>query len=417
MFLLKQKSLGTIIAWCIYDWASSAYYAVIITFIFAAYFNQKIAINTIVGTHQWGNALGISGIIIAVFSPIFGAIADNGAYRKRWLFIFAYLGIISASLLWFAYPSHHYIIYTLSLIILCTTSLELSGVFYNALLPSVAPKRYLGRISGWAWGLGYAGGLTCLSIALFAFVYHPPSWLDTTSYAQIRICGPLIGLWLLIFSIPLFLFVPDAPANKLPAREAIKAGFKQLANTLHHLPKQKNLVIFLIAQMIYIDGLNTLFSFGGIYAAGTFGMSLTEVLEFGIIINVMGGIGAGLLAWIDDWIGAKKTILISLIGLITFGIGILTIHSKQLFWVLAPFIGLFVGPVQASSRSLMARLAKPAQISEMFGLYSLSGKATSFIGPFLLGEVTLIFASQRAGMATIFIFFIIGGFLLLRVRE
>ena len=174
---------------------------------------------------------------------------------------------------------------------------------------------------------------------------------------------------------------------------------------------------FLLARVLYIDGLNTLCAFGGIYAAGTFGMTVDEIILFGIALNVTAGLGALSFAWIDDWIGSKRTIMIALIGLVIVGTPILFITSKTLFWVLALMMGIFMGPTQAASRSLMARLAPADQLTEMFGLFALSGKVTAFLGPAVLAWVTAIFASQRAGMATVIVFMAAGALILVTVKE
>jgi UMF1 family MFS transporter len=415
--LKSIQSPNSIFSWCCYDFAISAYFSIVTTFIFATYFTQHVASNKIIGTHQWGNALALSGIIIAITSPLIGAIADRGGHGKRWLFFLTYLGILTTSLFWFIYPAVHYVIYALILLVISNVSFELAFVFYNSALPKLAPAGYLGRISGWAWGAGYLGGLFCLSLSLLIFFSHPTIWLDQATLAQVRINGPLVALWVLIFSLPLFLFIPDIIKKNVNLKQSIIEGLKQCKQSLYQLRQQKNIFLFLLAHMIYSDGLNTLFAFGGIYAAGTFHMDMHEVLEFGIAMNITAGIGAVLFAWFDDWFGSKKTILISIGALIFIGIVILVIYSKLLFWLIAPLIGLFIGPNQAASRSLMARIAIPEQVNETFGLYSLSGKATAFLGPWLLGETTLFFGSQRAGMATIFFFFLCGGILLLGVKE
>ena len=182
------------------------------------------------------------------------------------------------------------------------------------------------------------------------------------------------------------------------------------------LRRYRQIALFLLARMIYTDGLITLFAFGGIYAAGTFGMSLDEVIQFGIALNVTAGLGAAAFAWADDRFGPRPVILVSLVALTILGTGTLLVESKTWFWILGSALGLFVGPAQAASRSLMARLAPPELETEMFGLYALSGKATAFMGPLVLGIATEIFDSQRAGMATILVFFAVGGVLLTFVR-
>jgi len=412
-----NTSKRAIISWCIYDWANSAFPVIVTTFIFAAYFTRKIASNEIIGTHQWGNAIALAGLGITLLSPIFGAIADYSGKRKQWLGFFTFIVILSSALLWYAYPSINYINTTLATVILGTLGLEIGMVFYNSMLPSLAPPNYLGRISGWSWSLGYLGGLVALIIALFGFVKGEPHWLNTTTAEQIRICGPFIALWFAVFSIPLFLFVPNYGINNYKLKQSISYGLHDLMKTIKTLPQQKNIFLYLIAHMIYIDGLNTIFAFGGIYAAGTFGMSMSDIILFGIVMNIAAGVGAAIMAWMDDLIGSKPTILCSLIALIFLSINIVLVHTKFWFWILGTCLCLFVGPVQSASRTLMARLIEKDNATEMFGLYAFSGKVTTFMGPWILGMATLSFNSQRVGMATVILFFILGGTLLWFVRE
>ena len=410
----QKKSL---IAWCFYDWAASGFPIVVTTFIFATYFTTQVADNEIHGTYLWANAMALSGIIVAIASPIFGAIADDMGHHKRWLFLFTFICIVSSSLLWFSYPDKNVIGFTLAVVVVGTIGLEIAAVFYNSFLIYLAPNNYIGRISGWAWGLGYIGGILILSIVLFGFVKYPPSWLDVKTAEEIRICGPWVAIWYAVFSLPLFLFVKDTPRTSLSVRKAIFRGLREMGHTLKTLPTQKNLMLFLIAHLIYIDGLNTLFAFGGIYAAGTFHMNLPSVILFGLTMNIAAGIGAILLAWVDDYVGSKKTILISLLSLIGFGIMILVVKEERAFWVGGLLLSLFLGPLQAASRSLMARITPLQKSTEYFGLYAFSGRITSFVGPWLLGIVTLTFQSQRAGMATILFFFLVGGGVMCFVQE
>lgn len=400
-----------------YDWAAAAFPSIITTFIFAAYFTSHVAANPIIGTSQWAGATALAGIIIAFLSPMFGAIADHGGRHKIWLLLFTILCIVSTALLWFSYPDVSSVYYTLTWVVIGTICLEIALVFYNSFLPHIAPEGYVGRLSGWAWGIGYVGGIIALSIVLFVFINMHPSWLDTKTAAQVRICGPLVAIWFGVFSLPLFIIIPDTPSSRLSIRETIKLGLSELSNTLKELPKQKNLFLYLIAHLIYIDGLNTVFAFGGIYAAGTFKMDLSQVILFGITMNVTAGLGAIVLAFMDDRLGSKFTILVSIAGLTLLSLPLLVVQSANVFWGLALLLAVFVGPVQAASRSLMARISPLEKSTEMFGLYALSGRITSFVGPWLLGLVTLHFHSQRAGMATVVIFFIVGGILMFWVKE
>jgi MFS transporter, UMF1 family len=416
--MISSSRLGQF-SWALYDWANSAFSTVIITFIFATYFTQGIAVDKATGTAQWGWALGGSGIAIALLSPVLGAIADAGGRRKPWLFAFTYLTVIGCFLLWYARPDPNFAILTLAVVAIANVAFEIAGVFYNAMLPEIVTREYIGRLSGWAWGLGYAGGLASLILALVAFVQpeQPLFGLDKDRFEQVRITGPLVGVWFALFSLPLFLFTPDRKSSGLPAREAIRRGLAQLRRTFVNIRRYRQIGLFLLARMIYTDGLNTLFAFGGIYAAGTFGMDLSEVIYFGILLNVTAGIGALAFAWIDDWIGAKRTILIALLGLLACGAAAVLVTSTLAFWIAGGLLGIFVGPTQAASRSMMARMAPPDMRTEMFGLYALTGKITAYIGPFVLGTVTYWTGSQRLGIATILAFFVIGMVLLLPVRE
>ena len=405
-------------AWCLYDWANSAYPTVITTFVFAAYFTKGVAVDPITGTSQWGLAISISALCVALIGPLLGAIADHSGRRKPWLFSFTLISALCAMGLWFVTPEPGSVFMALFFVGVGTFAFELGMIFYNAMLPDLSPPRKIGRWSGWGWGLGYVGGLTCLALTLVAFVQTGTPWfgLDKEMAEHLRATGPMVGLWMLIFAVPLFVFTPDKPSG-VGFTEASKRGITSLIETFKHVTQHTNIARFLIARMIYTDGLNTLFAFGGIYAAGSFGFSFEDLILFGIGINVTAGLGAASFAWIDDWIGPKLTILISITALIFLSSALLLIDNVFLFWVFGLGLGIFVGPAQSASRSMMARLAPPEMRTEMFGLFALSGKATAFLGPALLAIMTDAFASQRAGMASIVVFFIIGALLLLRVND
>lgn len=411
MLRIATHSKKAIIAWCFYDWAAASFSTVITTFIFATYFTQKIATDVISGTTQWGNAIALAGLIVAILSPFFGTVADYQGRRKPWLAICTLMAICAAALLWYAKPSPAYVHWTLIFIVIGTIGHEVGTVFYNAMIRDLVNKDYLGRLSGMAWGLGYVGGIICLSISLYVFI--EPQWpsLNKTAAENIRICGPWVALWYFIFSIPLFIFTPDRKKH-INFTLALRNGYHIFIQALKKLPQYQQILKFLLARMLYIDGLNTIFAFGGIYAAGTFGMSTIEIIKFGITMNISAGIGAVTLAWMDDYVGSKKTILFALFSMIIFGTSIVLVHNKTFFWLLALMLCLFVGPVQAASRSLLARIAPEEVVTEMFGLYNFSGRITAFIGPWLFGLATSIFGSQRFGVAITLIFLLLGAILL-----
>jgi UMF1 family MFS transporter len=406
-------------AWSLFDWASNAWPTVVTTFVFAAYVTKGVAPNPEVGTAWWGTATAIAALCIAVLSPILGAIADRAGRRKPWIAAFTGLTVLMSLLLWQITPAPEALLLAVVLVGVGIVAFELSQVFYNAMLADLAPARLLGRVSGWGWGLGYAGGLVCLATCLGLLVLPDPPLLPLDPAAQepTRATGFVVAAWFALFSLPFFLRVPDRPSRGLSPGEAARAGLRQLRRSLAELlPKHRPVAHFLLARMLYTDGLNTLFSFGGVYAAGTFGMGFQEILVFGIVLNVTAGLGAAAFAWVDDWIGPKRTIVIAIVGLIGVGIAALAAQTTTQLYITGSALGLFFGPAQAASRSLMARMAPPELRTEMFGLYALSGKATAFLGPILVGWVTFAAGSQRVGMATILIFFLAGLALLLPLR-
>ncbi len=408
-----------VFGWCLYDWANSAFPTVITTFVFSAYFTKAVAADEISGTAQWGIAISLSGLAVATLSPFLGAIADHAGRRKPWVFAFTGLCVLTSALLWFARPETSFIILALTLAALANFAFEMAMVFYNAMLPDLAQRERIGRLSGWGWGLGYAGGLACLAMALVFLVQTetPVFGLDKASFEHLRATGPMVAIWMAVFAVPFFLWTPDQPSQGISFSAALKRGTATLIDTVKRVRDYAHIVRFLLAHMMYAEGLNTLFAFGGIYAAGTFGMAFDELILFGIALNVTAGLGAAAFAWIDDRIGPKRTIMIAVMGLAVLGTVLLFVEGKAMFWTFALPLGIFVGPAQAASRSMMARLAPPEMMTEMFGLYALSGKATAFLGPALLAWMTVAFASQRAGMAVIMVFFLLGLALLMGVPD
>jgi len=277
----------------------------------------------------------------------------------------------------------------------------------------------MGRWSGWGWGLGYVGGLLGLMAALFVFVQPEGAFfgLDPDNAEHVRATFILAAVWYGVFSLPLFFKTPDTPSLKKTIPEAVSKGFSQLKKSLKNVQQFKNIIRFLVARLFYNDGVITIFVVGGIYAAGTFNMDEQQILMFGIGLNITAGIGAFGFAWMDDKSGSRFTILFSLVGLMIPIIAILIVDSAFWFIVWGLILGIFVGPIQAASRTFMARLSPPDLTNQMFGLYTLSGKVTSFIGPFLVGLITTVTGSQRIGVSAILFLLIIGFLLMLAVEE
>lgn len=434
-------------AWCTYDWANSSFPTVIMTYVYAAYFAKAVAPSEVQGTSLWAFAVSASGLAVAVASPLLGAIADAAGRAKPWVAAFTVLCIAATLVLWVVTPVNRWVVLALIAAAVANFAFEMGTVFYNAMLPRIAPPGMVGRLSGWGWGLGYIGGLGCLAACLFLLVQpDPPLFgLDKASAEPVRATAILVAAWFGLFALPFFALVPDASSGvQVSARLAVRNGVQSLIATLGHVRRFRNVALYLLAHMVYADGLNTLFAIGGIYVAVTFGMDFDEILIFGIAMNVFAGIGAFAFGWIDDRIGPKPTITIALLALAAIGLGLILIgtdawarlatgladgvrpaspgladalmQQKTWLWALAMPLGVFLGPAQSASRSLMARLAPPDLTAEFFGLYALSGKATAFVGPALYGLVTEVTGNQRWGLATIIAFLLAGLALLLPVR-
>ena len=397
----------------LFDWANSPYSTIIITFIFSSYFVNVIAENKVQGTSLWGWTIALSGMLIAVLSPIFGILADtNKKLSKNIIVISTIIVCFGSFLLWFSMPSKNFIFYTLIIIFLTNTFFEFSQVFYNSKLLDFKNKMSLGQFSGIAWGSGYIGGIICLLLVLSLLILPEKNilGLNKDNYEHIRFCGIIVCFWYLIFSIP-FLVNYD---HKNVSEKSLSSG--KIFKLFLKIFKDKNKFNFLIARMFYTDGLITLFSFGGIYASGVFNFTFYEIIYFGIALNISAASGSFLLGYIEDFVGIKKILTFSLVGLISLAFLILIIDNKFLFWFLGISLGFFIGSIQSSSRTALITISNNKELNKMFGLYAVSGKITNFLGPMLVASFTLYFESQRAGMASILIFLIVGLVLLRRTK-
>lgn len=444
---IQQKtSKKGIWGWMLFDWAAQPFHTLILTFIFAPYFTSQVASTDVIGQSYWGYAIGITGLLIALLSPILGAVADATGSRKPWILGFTLMASVASFSLWYVTPSAdtNTIIWGLVAIGVALLGFEFAAVFNNAMMPSLVPREQLGKLSGSSWGLGYVGGLLCLILMLGFMVcsttdhtllgFSPLFGLDPTTSEGDRASGPLSAIWLLIFIIPLFLFTPDkAPVAISTA--AIKKNLNSLKTTLLSLPKRKSLSSFLLASMFYRDALNGLYAFGGIYAAGVLQWSIIQIGVFGIVANISGALGAWLGGKLDVRFGSKSVVT-ACVWLLTFAsIIIVSTDQQHIFWIkiadeagqsnlpnivfytCGGIIGAAGGSLQASSRTLMVDQADPNKMCEAFGLYALSGRATSFIAPISIAFVTSLFASQRIGILPVIGLFIISLFLLPMVHS
>lgn len=411
--------IGPVIGFCLFDFANSAFTTIVGTFVFANYFAQSVAVDPVTGAGQWSLAMALAGVVIAVLSPICGAIADQTGRRKPWLFWLSVLSVVTSGLLWYVRPTPADVPFALITAGIATIGFEMGILFYNALLPEIAPHRLLGRISGWAWGTGYIGGLIALVIALFGLVkaVPPPFHLDPAQAEPVRATSVLTAVWFAIFAVPLFVLIKETSKPAMSAGEAVRRGWRQLNTSLRDLRGHGNVLRYLLAAMVYSDGANTIFTLGGVYAGTTYGMDIGEIIVLGIGLNVTAGLGSFAFGWMDDRYGSKMTIEFSLVCLAVSSAIALWAPDKATFWLAALVMATFFGPVQAASRTFMARLAPANERGEMFGLFSLSGKLTAFVGPAIVGWVTLATHNQRLGMSTVLLFLLAGLYLLRGVRE
>lgn len=408
----------TVWAWSLYDFANSAFTTLVVTFIYATYFTQAIAENAIIGTELWSRAVTLTAVVVAVLSPYVGAIADRGGYRKRFLFIATTICVLGTIALYFAAPGQ--VMMALTFFVIANIAFEMGNVFYNAFLPEISTPEKIGRVSGYGWALGYFGGLLCMLAGYYGLVApeQAPFGLSKEIGEHVRATNLLVAVWFAVFSIPIFVIVKETRPVELPKfGSLVRSANRQIINTFHEIRNYKDIFWLLLARLVYNDGLVTIFAFGGIYAAGTFGFTTADIFMFGIALNVAAGLGAYLFGFVDDHIGGKATILISIVALAVASLTAVLATSTTVFWAAAILVGLAAGPNQAASRSLIGRFIPLSKENEFYGFFAFSGKATAFMGPLLLGMLTGVFDSQRAGVASVLIFFTLGGLLLLKVDE
>lgn len=442
--LPARASRRGIWGWMLFDWAQQPFHTLIITFVFAPYFAAAVAPDPARGQELWGWATGVGGLLIALFSPAFGAIADAAGPRKPWIFAFSVLGAAACWMLWYAVPGMDDLTWILVATALAVFGMEFAAVFNNAMMPGLVPRSELGRLSGSAWAIGYVGGLICLILVLGFFSASPQSGrtllglepalgLDPARHEGDRVSGPLTAIWYCVFVLPMFLFTPDA-RRKAAGSGAVGRGLRQLLATLRGLPGERSYFGFLLASMFYRDALNALYAFGGIYAAGVLGWSIVQIGIFGILANVTGACGAWIGGRLDQRYGSKRVVTVCALTLAASCLLVISTTQSEILFVsidasrsgwlpdLAFFtaggvIGAAGGAIQAASRTLLVDQIEADKVTEAFGLYALSGKATTFLGPLSIAVVTGYFASgafnlspqdaQRLGVTPVIVLFIL----------
>ena len=437
--------------WFFYDWASQPFHTLLMTFVFGPYF-AIVASQYYLGLGQdetladanaqivWSNCLAITGLIIGFGGPVLGAIADTTRLKKPWISTFSVIYLVTALALWFTLPDGSNMLLMLSVFGLCFIMAEYTYIFTNAQLPSLGSIDEVGKISGSGFGFGYAGGVLSLLIMLLFFVEQdngktmilemdPLFGLDASQKEGTRFVGPFVAIWFAIFMIPYFAWVRED--KFLRQKLNISEGLANLIGSIKSLPSRKSLFSYLVASMFYRDALNGLYTFGGTYAVLVLNWNIVKLGQFGIIAAVSAALFSWLGGFLDRRVGPKPVIVVMVCILTVVCFVIVNTSLTHVFGVAVPegsnlpdlvfytcgvFIGGMGGILQSASRSMMVRHTRPEQATEGFGLYALSGRATAFLAPALIGVVTAISGDARIGISPLVGLFIVGLVLLLWVH-
>ncbi|MET7767230.1 MFS transporter [Nocardia sp. NPDC005366] len=419
---------GQIVAWGLWDWGSSAFQAVILTFVFSVYLTDKVGDDLPGGINasSWlGWAIATAGVIVALTAPISGQYFDASARRKRALAVLTALTILAMTGLFFVHDDYNDLWLGLALLAFGSTVFELAGVPYNAMLRQVSTPATVGRVSGFGWAMGYFGGIFLLLICYFGFIAGAGDnrgllGIPTDDGLNIRLVAILAAVWFAAFALPVLLSVPEIPrtgADPGAASAGFLGSYRVLWRDLRELwAADRRTVGFLLASAVFRDGLAGVFTFGAVLAVRVYGIADSDVLLFGIAANVVAALGAVVAGRFDDRVGPKAVIVVSLVSMLIWGVVLLFVSGPVLFWVFGLLLTVAVGPAQASARSFLARLAPPGREGQLFGLYTTTGRAASFLAPALFGFFVWVFDAERAGIVGLLIVLAVGLAVLIPVR-
>ena len=437
---MRASRLGRY-SWTMFDWANQPFYTLIMTFVFSVYFTDVFIIGEN-GAQKLTLTQTISGLAIALLSPVLGSITDIKGNRKLLMGITSVLFVLGMALLWYSPPGAPDGIWLVMFgLILASAMVGFSEVFNNSVLATIETPENSGWLSGMGYGVGYIAGLIALILFLIIFVWPGGETenlygLNTSEYEHIRIVGPLCAIWYAVFIVPLFLFTPDLKKKDVTVINSIKIGLTNFINTFKEVRKYRNIFAFLITRMFYQDALNALFVVGGVYASLVVGMSLTQVLILGIILNILSGPSSIYGGYLNDLIGSKNVINLSLWGLFLSGVlgisidkdtifyfftvneysssveeftfGIFNSVSQVTYICVVIGISIFYGPAQTASRALMVKLAPQEKMTEFFGLYAFAGKSTAWLVPGIMSLILAFTDSLQYAMISIIVFNLIG---------
>jgi len=399
-----------IFAWTLFDFANTAFYVIILTVGFPTYFREIVAGDSSAADLLWSISFSASMLIVALLSPILGAAADHGAGKKRFLAVFTGLCIAATASLFFVEGSM--ILTGMLLLILANIGFEAGLVFYDAFLPEIATERSYGRVSGYGFAMGYVGSLVTL---LLAFPLYEGGF-DEMNLGSIRLSFLMAASFFLVFSLPLFLVVPDRQHRPAVQFDLVRVGLRRVRSTFREFSRYKNVGKFLLAYFVYIDGVNTIIIFSAIFARQTLKFELDEIVLFFAMVQTSAMIGSVLFGILADHIGQKKSLNISLLIWLAIVVASYLVVEKTHFYAIGFFAGIALGSSQSISRSLMSHLTPMEKKTEFFGFFSFFGKASAILGPLVFGIVSSV-SNQRNAIISVAFFLVLGLILLQRVDE
>lgn len=425
-----------VVSWAFWDWATQPFNSVILTFVFAALFlvsdaflpddiaaleaNDPIKERALAELSSgYGLATTIAGILILLLAPVLGQRADASGRKKRWLIVFTAVLALLQFALFFVQADPAYFWYGAAVLALGAVVSEIAGVNYHAMLVQVSTPKTIGRVSGLGWGLGYIGGIIALALVI-GLNFADWFGMDTSNGLAYRLIAVGCGVWTILFALPLLLNVPEAPAYGGPqARVGFLRSYVILVKDIAQLYRTARPAFwFLLASAVYRDGLAGVFAFGGVLAAVAFNFTATEVMIFGIAANLVAGVSTIIAGRFDDRFGAKAVIVFALVGLLLMAIILFLLRDTgtTVFWICGLLLSAFVGPAQASSRALLARLTPEGKQGEIFGLYATTGRVASFMSPAMWTLAITLFGATIFGVLGIAVVIAVGLVLLLMVR-
>jgi UMF1 family MFS transporter len=444
------------ISWAVFEWARNPYVLLVTIYLFAPYFSRIVVGDPVRGQAIWGTIASVGGLVVALLAPFLGAIADAGGKRKPWIGFYVVILAAASLLMWFAMPhsSGWQLVFVGALVVLANTSFEFTQVFHNSLLPTIAPPRRIAALSGLGLALTNAAGVLLLTIMLVCFALpesvhwsfipdHPLFGISKAMHEPERLSGPAAAIWLMIFSMPLFFFTPDRPKAHVKLWDSAVQGVRSVAGTVRSLRHYRNVGAYLLARLFFNDGMTAVLTFGGIYAASTFDWGPVQMILYGIELSIFAVIGGFLGGFLDNRLGSKRAIFVSIGGTALAGLASLTMAPDRILWFIPydihaapiwslPFFNtwpevIFLGIVNftavlitagyANSRTMLARIAPTEKITEFFGLYQLSGTSTTFLATGFVSWLTAVSHSQRIGLLGETLFLTVGLILMFFVRE